>query len=260
MMESSVSFKQSFAWWSFASDDEDEKLASEFLHAAAEIGYRGVDFLPPAFWPHARDAGIQLVIIDGHTPLEVGFNCRARHQELKEKVLRAIELAVVETVPFVAVTSGDKTPETDADGLASCVEALSPLAIEAHAAGVVLLVEPLNSKIDHAGHECDRTDWALKLIREVNSPGLKILYDFYHAQVMEGDLLRTVEKNLEHIAHFHTAGVPGRHDLDDFQEIHWPAVVRQLRSCGYTGFVAHEFIPRGDRVSALRAAFELFSE
>jgi hydroxypyruvate isomerase len=250
-----VPFKQGFAWWSFGAD---AASAPSLLRAAADIGYRGVDFLPPELWQSARRAGLDVLIIDGHVPLDVGFNDVSKHLDLSAQVRKAIGVAAAEAVPFVAVASGDRIAGSP-DGLTACVDGLAPLAAEAHTAGVVLLIEPLNSKVDHPGHECDRTEWAAALVDRVGSPGLRMLYDFYHAQIMEGDLLRTVETHLPRIAHFHTAGVPGRHELDDVQEINWRAIARMLDARGYTGYVTHEFIPRGAPIDALRHAFEIFS-
>lgn len=248
--------KQGFAWWSFA---EGRDPSPDLLKAAADIGYQGVDFLPPEMWPLARELGLKILIIDGHVPLEIGFNDRANHDDLRDQVRQAIETAKTEDIPFVAVASGDRAPDSDADGMAACVEGLAPLAGEAAEAGLCLLLEPLNSKIDHPNHECDLTAWAVALVDRVDSPGLRILYDFYHAQIMEGDLLRTVEANFSRIAHFHTAGVPGRHDLDDTQEINWRAIARWLNRIGFSGYVTHELIPRSDPVDALRQAYDIFA-
>jgi hydroxypyruvate isomerase len=250
-----VSFEQGFAWWAF---EEAGAGTAGLLAAAAEIGFSVVDFLPEELWGHAKGVGLGVSIIDGHQPLEIGFNVRAQHRVLQTEVRRAIERAATAQIPFVAVASGDRT-DADADGLQACVEGLLPVAAEAAAAGVCLLVEPLNSKIDHPGHECDRTQWGAELVDAVDSPGLRLLYDFYHAQIMEGDLLRTVEANLNRIGHLHTAGVPGRSELDGLQEINWPGIAAGLRRIGYQGYVSHELIPRGDPVSALRQAFDAFA-
>jgi hydroxypyruvate isomerase len=249
-------FSQSFAWWSFT---EGREPAPDLLEQAAAIGYKGVDFLPPALWARARDSGIELVIVDGHESIDVGFNDRSQHRDLSEQVRRNLELAVTEQIRFLSVAAGSRAARGDQDGLAFCAEALAPLAAEAADAGVALLMEPLNTKVDHPDHECDLTQWAADLIARVDSPGLRLLYDGYHAQIMEGDLIRTMRRNLPVIAHVHTAGAPGRHDLDDHQEINWRAIARWLDD-NYTGFVAHEFIPRGDPVDALRHAFAIIDD
>lgn len=249
-----MSVRQGFAWWCFG---EKAERPDALIRAAADIGYRGVDFLPPELWPCARDAGLDIVTIDGHVPLEVGFNDRAQHAALADQVRRALATAAAERVPFVAVASGDRGAGTG--GIAACVEGLAPLAAEAHEAGVVLVLEPLNSALDHAGHDCDRTDWAAAVVDRVGSPGLRILYDFYHSHMMGEDVLATFAREMPRIAHLHTAGAPGRGDLDDADEIDWPAVASLIRRSGYAGYVTHEFLPRGDPVAALRGAFGRFA-
>jgi hydroxypyruvate isomerase len=250
-----MAFQQGFAYWSFT---EDREPTEDLLRTAAEIGFTGVDFLPQELWPQAREAGLELVTMDGHMPLEVGFIDRENHAELCDQVRRALDTAVANNVRHVTVASGNRSPQTGNDALSACVDGLTPLAAEAEAAGVGLLLEPLNTKVDHAGHECDRTAWAAEVIDRVGSPSLRILYDFYHAQIMEGDLLQTVGQNLHRIGHFHTAGVPGRHEIDDQQEVNYRAIARALREHGYTGYVVHEFIPRGDTTEALRQAYAVF--
>ena len=128
----------------------------------------------------------------------------------------------------------------------------------AESARVCIVVEILNSRIDHPGFQCDRTDYAVDIVRKVDSPYIKILYDIYHMQIMEGDLIRTIQANLEHIGHIHTVGNPGRHELDEEQEINYPAIARVLNAEGYDGYVTHEFVPKGDKLAALRQAFEVF--
>ncbi|MEY9933133.1 hydroxypyruvate isomerase [Catenulispora sp. GP43] len=248
-------YRQSFAWWSFT---EPTPPPGDLLAQAKAIGFEGVDFLPEEHWPHAAELGLELVIIDGHMPLEEGFIDPHRHEELREQVRVALKKAVANNVRYVAVASGDRGPQTPEDAITACVEGLAPLAAEAEAAGVGLLLEPLNTKVDHAGHECASTAWAAEVVERVGSPALRILYDFYHSQIMEGDLLRTVDQYFPLIGHFHTAGVPGRHEIDERQEINYPAVAAHLRELGYQGFVSHEFVPLTDAAGALRQAFEVF--
>lgn len=250
-------YKQSFAWWSFA---EGPVQVPNLLAEAAGIGLQGVDFLPQDLWPQAKQLGLELAIIDGHEVIEIGFNDRTKHSDLSDQVRRNLDLAVREGVHNLSVAPGDKIGISDADAMDICVEALTPLAAEAQAAGVGLLLEPLNSKVDHAGHQCDTTAWGAELIDRVNSPALKLLYDAYHMQIMEGDLSRTIEANLHRIGHIHTAGVPGRSDLDDEQEVNWKGIAHRLRTLGFDGFVAHEFIPRADPVAALRQAYAHFAD
>lgn len=250
-----MNIKQGFAWWSF---EEAPQQVPDLLRQAATIGYKGVDFLPRDRWQEAYDLGLELTVIDGHERIEVGFNDRANHRALADEVRRNLEIATAEGILNLSVASGDWFGPPH-DGISICVEGLAPLAAEAEAANVGLLLEPLNTKVDHAGHECDSTTWAVAVIEQVGSPALRMLYDTYHMQIMEGDLIRTIRAKLRHIGHVHTAGVPGRAELDDRQEVNWQAIAAVLREHDYPGYVTHEFIPQGDPVAALRQAFEVFA-
>ncbi|NNE72196.1 MAG: TIM barrel protein [Acidimicrobiales bacterium] len=253
--------KQSFAWWSFlmGTPDPDEQL--EVLKAAAEMGYAGVEMAPEELWPAVADAGLAMVTMIGHE-IERGFNDPALHPELTTAVAAAIDTAAAGGVPFVIVFSGntvDPAAPDDELAIANCVAGLTPLAAQAGAAGVTLLLELLNSKVDHPGYQCDRSWWGFEVVRRVGSPGLKVLFDAYHMQMMEGDLTRTIKANLDLIGHIHTAGAPGRRDLDDRQEVNWRSIAGLLTHLGYDGWVGHEFMPRAEPIPALRAAYEVFA-
>jgi len=251
--------RQSFAWWSFTRRHGE---SPELLEEAARIGYRGVDYLPPSLWPQARDAGLALTVIDGHDGADrslVGFNHRAEHARLQPQVRASIELAAANGVQELAVAVGNRDGTPDDAAIRICAEGLAPLAADAEAAGVLLLLEALNSKVDHLTNQCDHTAWAAAVLKLVDSPALKLCHDLYHMQIMEGDLIRTIEESLDLIAHIHTAGVPGRHELDDEQEVNYPAIARALRNKDFTGWVAHELTPRGSPAAALRQAFSIFA-
>jgi hydroxypyruvate isomerase len=215
--------------------------------------------LPDELWPLAADAGLEHVTITGHD-IEVGFNDPANHPALRAQVSERIEAAAVNGIPMVIVFSGNRADVADADGIAACVDGLGPLAEQAEAAGVTLLLELLNSKVDHPDYHCDRSAWGFEVARQAALPGLRVLFDAYHMQVMEGDLLATMKADLDLIGHVHTAGVPGRRDLDDRQEVNWPGVAGFLRHRGFDGWVGHEFMPRGEPLAALADAHRLFSE
>lgn len=249
--------RQCFAWWSFTAGREVDP--PRFLAEMAAAGAQGVEMLPEPLWPAAKDAGLALVTLTGHQPLEVGFNDRANHAALTETVRRSIEAAARGGVEKVIVFSGNRNGLSDEAGVAAAVEGLSPLAREAQSAGVMLLLELLNSKVDHPDQQCDHTDWGAAVVSGVASPALRLLYDAYHMQLMEGDLLRTIRARFDLIGHVHTGGAPGRRDLDDRQEVNWRAVAGQLRHLGYSGWVGHEFIPRDDPAAALRQAVGHFA-
>ena len=248
--------RQSFAWWSFTAGREVEPAA--FLRDAAAAGARGVEMLPEPHWPIARDLGLALVTDSGHR-LEEGFNDPARHAALQTQVRRRIDAAAQGGVDAVIVFAGNRFGDgADDRAIAACVEGLAPVVSHAAAAGVRLLIELLNSKVDHPGQQCDRTEFGAAVVKGVGSPTLKLLYDGYHMQLMEGDLSRTIKANLDLIGHVHTAGAPGRRDLDDRQEINWRGIAGLLRHLGYDHWVGHEFIPRGEPIAALRQAIALF--
>lgn len=248
--------RQSFAWWSFTMGRDVEP--APFLREAKAAGARGVEMLPEAHWPIARDLGLALVTLTGHR-LEEGFNDPARHAALQALVRQKIDAAAEGGCEAVIVFAGDRFGDGDDErAIAACVEGLAPMAAHAAGAGVRLLIELLNSKVDHPGQQCDRTAFGAEIVRQVGSPALKLLYDGYHMQLMEGDLSRTIKANFDLIGHVHTAGAPGRRDLDDRQEINWRGIAGLLRHLGYDRWVGHEFIPRGEPIAALKEAVALF--
>lgn len=249
--------RQSFAWWSFTHGRDVEPRS--FLRDAAGTGAQGVEMLPEDLWPVARDLGLSLVTMSGHT-LEVGFNDPTRHDALRQEVFRKIDSAAAGGVDAVIVFAGSRFGDgTDALAIAACVDGLGPVATHAQKSGIRLLLELLNSKVDHPGHQCDRTAFGAEIVRQLNSPTLRLLYDGYHMQLMEGDLSRTIKANFDLIGHIHTAGAPGRRDLDDRQEINWRGIAGLLHHAGYDHWVGHEFVPRGDPIAALRHAVGLFA-
>jgi hydroxypyruvate isomerase len=249
--------RQSFAWWSFTLGRDVEPAT--LLREAAAAGVQGVEMLPVALWPVARDAGLSLVTLTGHE-LERGFNDRTRHGALLDEVRRNIDSAAAGGVEAVIVFSGNRIDNgADAPAIAACIDGLMPVVAHAEQAGVRLLMELLNSKVDHPGHQCDHTAFGAAVVRGVASPALRLLYDGYHMQLMEGDLSRTIQAHIDLIGHVHTAGAPGRRDLDHRQEIQWPAIAGLLRHLGYRGWVGHEFVPRGDPIAALQAALVQFA-
>ncbi len=248
--------RQAFAWWSFAYGREASE-AEALLRAAADIGFDGVEMLPEPLWGAAADAGLEVVTLTGHD-LDVGFNDPSNHATVSRAVSGMIDGAASAHVPCVIVFSGKRGEASDAAAIGHCAAGLAPLAEYARSRDVTLLLETLNSKIDHPGAQCDRSAWGLDVVRRVGSPGLRLLYDCYHMQIMEGDLMRTLKANLEWIGHIHTGGVPGRRDLDDRQEVNWHAIAELLRRQDYAGWVGHEFIPRADPRAALQQAYDIF--
>ena len=247
------SMKQSFSWWCVVNRGvEPEAL----LAGAAKIGYQGVDLIDESLWPLAKKHGLRIVAVNGHGTIDDGLN-RDKNAPRIEKEIRAnLAKARQWGIPMLICFSGQRHGSDDEAGIKQCTETLSRLAPLAAESGVVLAMELLNSKVDHRDYQCDHTDWGVKLCKRVNSPAFRLLYDIYHMQVMEGDVIRTIQANKEFIGHYHTAGNPGRGQPDETQEIYYPAIYRAIAKTGYTGFIAHEFIPAGDPLEALKKAYD----
>ena len=248
------SCKQCFTWWSFTREAVDP---ISLLREAGRIGYRGVEMIGPDLWPVAREAGLELVTLVGHQDIANGLNKRENHGRIEDELLAKIELARRERVSGLVCFSGNRDGIDDERGRDNTVEGLLRVARPAEEAGVTLLLELLNSKIDHPGYQFDRTAWGVDVAQRVNSPRVKLLYDIYHAQVMEGDIIRTIRQNIAWIGHFHVGGNPGRNEPDAEQELNYPAICRAIKQTGYAGFVGQEFLPQGDPAEALRRAFDI---
>jgi hydroxypyruvate isomerase len=246
-----ASFKQSVSWWCFKDLLSPEALVS----AAAEIGYAGVELVEEAHWPLIRDHGLRITAISGHTSITDGLNDRAQHARILGELEASLEKAARWNIPNVICFSGSRRTLSDAHGIEATAEALRRAAPLAEAAGVTLVLELLNSRVDHPDYQCDRTAWGVQVCAQVGSPHVRLLYDIYHMQIMEGDIIATIQAHAGWFAHYHTAGVPGRHEIDGSQELHYPAIARAIAETGYTGFVGQEFIPIGDPIAGLRHAF-----
>ena len=250
-----MSIKQSVAWW--CHHKTGDLSPNEFMSAIAAVGYQGIELLPPEHFQLAKDHNLQIVTIQGHHPLEVGLNKREHISSIEMMLSERLAWAQAWQIPNLIVFSGNRAGQSDETGLAVTVENLKRLMPLAEAAGVTLLLELLNSKIDHPDYMCDATAWGLEVCRQVSSPRLKLLYDIYHMQVMEGDIIRTIDQNYEYIGHYHTAGVPGRADIDETQELNYPAIMRAIAQTGFTGYIGQEFIPRGETIAALAQAYAI---
>jgi hydroxypyruvate isomerase len=247
-----VMIRQSFSYWCV----EKRGIEPEALLAgAAKIGYAAVDLIDASLWPLVRKAGLALAAVNGHGSIDEGMN-REENATRIEKEIRA-NLAKAKEWKFSTLIcfSGCRRGLSDEAGLEQCAKTLKRLAPMAEDAGVVLAMELLNSKVDHADYQCDHSAWGIELCKRVSSPAVRLLYDVYHMQIMEGDLIRTIRGGHEFFAHYHTAGNPGRGQPDDTQEIYYPAVYRAIAETGYTGYIAHEFVPAGDPLAAFEKAY-----
>ncbi len=247
------SIKQSVTFWPIG------RLAAstpDYAARLAAIGFVAVEMAPENQWPAIRAAGLAIPIFGGHGSLGDGLNKRENHDRIERELRANISKAAANGIPSLIVFSGNRRGQGDDEGVAICAEGLRRVIRQAEDEGVTLCMELLNSRVDHPDYQCDRTPWGVRLCEAVGSPRCKLLYDIYHMQIMEGDLIRTIRNNIRYIGHFHTAGNPGRHNLDDQQEIHYPAVMRAIASTDYDGYVGHEFGPVGDPWEALRQAYE----
>lgn len=242
--------KQAISRW--ATNNLDETGLKKVL----KIGITGMEMPPENEYQMLRDLGFTVVSIVGHKSLEDGLNKTSNHARIADEIRAALEVAKQFEIPNLICFSGNRNGISEEEGAANTIEGLRLVAKDAEAAGVTLIPELLNSKVDHPDYQCDHTAWGVKIIEGVASPRVKLLYDIYHMQIMEGDLIRTIRDNHQHIAHYHTAGNPGRKDLDDQQEIFYPPIVRAIVETGYDGWLGHEFTPKGDIIASLQQAFD----
>ncbi len=186
-----------------------------------------------------------------------GLNVKANHDAIVRNFTQTIPRAAAAKVANVITFFGNRRGISDAEATGNCVEGLNRVKTIAEDHGVTICVELLNSKVNHPDYHGDRTAFGAAIVRAVNSARVKLLYDIYHMQIMEGDVIRTIRDNHAIIGHYHTGGVPGRHELDDTQELNWAAMARAIVDTGFTGYLAHEFVPTRDPITSLREAVRL---
>ena len=245
--------KQSVCRWCYA-----KIPLPEFCKAVAGMGLTAIDLLTEKEWPIARDFGLTCSMGSGAGgTITDGFNVKANHDKIVASLERAIPIAAAQKVPNLITFFGNRRGMSDEEGIATCVEGLNRIKPVAEQHGVTICLELLNSKVDHKDYQGDRSAFGLAVVKGVSSPRVRLLYDIYHMQIMEGDLLRTIRDNREYFTHFHTGGVPGRHELDDTQEIQWRTMAAAIADMGFQGYFAHEFIPVRDPLTSLREAVAL---
>jgi hydroxypyruvate isomerase len=245
--------KQSVSRWCYS-----KIPMPEFCKAVKEMGLTAIDLLEEPDWAVVRDQGLICSMgYAGGGKIPDGLNVRANHDAIvksfEEKIPRAAQMKVPNVITFF----GNRRGMSDAEASTNCVDGLNRVKKIAEESGVTICVELLNSKVDHKDYQGDHTAFGVEIVKAVNSPRVKLLYDAYHMQIMEGDLIRTLRNNKEWIAHVHTGGVPGRHELDDTQEVNWRAVAAALVDAGFQGYMAHEFVPTRDPLTSLREAVAL---
>jgi hydroxypyruvate isomerase len=231
----------------------------EFADQVKALGIQSIELLSPSEWDTVLDRGLTCAISNG-SPLGItkGFNDPDNHHQLLADYARIIPLAAERGIQQIISFSGNRNGLTDEEGWENCARGLEPVLKLAKQYDVKIVMELLNSKIDHPDYQCDRTNWGVTLVEKLGSSHFSLLYDIYHMQIMEGDIIRTIRENIKYISHFHTGGVPGRHELDMSQELNYKAIMEAIRDLDFTGYVAQEFIPqRADAIKSLKKAIEI---
>jgi hydroxypyruvate isomerase len=229
---------------------------------AARLGCKGYDLIGPQDWPMLKKYGLIPTMYPpgpGGT-IPDALNRTENHERIEKSMHAALDEAAAYGVPNIITFSGNRRGMGDAEGADHCVAFLNRVKAHAEDKGVTICMELLNSKVNHKDYMCDHTAWGVDVVKRVNSPRVKLLYDIYHLQIMEGDIVRTIRDNIQWLAHFHTGGNPGRHEIDSTQELNYGFVARGIADLGFTGYVAHEYSPGQGRdpIQSLNQAMEIF--
>jgi hydroxypyruvate isomerase len=228
----------------------------EEASVAAKMGLLGLDLVGRGDWDAVKKHGLVATMVPGAGSIKKGLNDKSMQSKFLEDFKNNIKAAAEYKWPNIICMAGDRKGISDEEGMDNCHTILKEAVKIAEDSGVTICMELLNSRVNHPGYMCDKSAWGFELCRRVNSPRFKMLYDIYHMQIMEGDLIATIRKNIDMIGHFHTAGVPGRHELDENQEIYYPAVMRAIAESGYQGYVAHEYSSTRDPMESLVQAVQ----
>ena len=232
----------------------------ELCIQAKKIGLKAIDLIAPKDWPTLKKHGLEcsMCYIAGQVSLTEGWNDPKFHPQLIKEYLDVIPQVAAAGYKNLICFSGNRKGMDDATGLKNCVTGLKQIMPLAEKHGVIIQMELLNSKVDHKDYMCDKTPWGVELCKAIGSPNFKLLYDIYHMQIDEGDVIHTIRQYHEYIGHYHTAGVPGRNEINDTQELYYPAIMKAILATGFKDYVAQEFIPTApDPVGSLREAIRL---
>ncbi len=231
----------------------------QLCKSAKDIGIKGIDLVGPKEWPTLQQFGLYSSMCNGaEINLVDGFNDTQFHAKLVQNYTEMIPLVAKAGYKNLICFSGSRRGKDDETGWKNCVEGLKKILPIAEKNNIILVMELLNSKVDHKDYQCDRTAWGVELCKRLGSENFKLLYDIYHMQIDEGDVIRTINDNHQYIAHYHTGGVPGRNEIDQTQELYYPAIMEAIVKTGHKGFVAQEFIPTWpDKIAALRKGVEI---
>ena len=220
----------------------------ELCIVAKEFGLMGIDLIGPDGWDTLKNYGLESTMCNGaEISLTEGFNDPQYHTLLIDNYTKQIKQVAQAGYTNLICFSGNKRGMDDETGLENCVTALQKILPLAEKLGVVIQMELFNSKINHPDYMCDNSRWGIELCKRLDSPNFKLLYDIYHMQISEGDIIRTITDNHQYFGHYHTAGVPGRNEIDETQELFYPAIMQVIVDTGYKGVVAQEFIPKNNK-------------
>jgi hydroxypyruvate isomerase len=243
--------KQSVCKWCYGMSVDD------LCRNAAEIGLRSVELLGEKDWAIPAKYGLACAVANGPNPIHKGWNRVEHHDRFVAESERLLPMIAEAGIPNMIVFSGNRAGLDDEEGIANCALGLKRIMPLAERVGVTVIMELLNSKVDHKDYQCDHTAWGVKLVEAIGSDRFRLLYDIYHMQIMEGDVIRTITQNKDAIGHYHTGGVPGRREIDETQELYYPAICKAIVEMGYTGYLGQEFIPSRDPMTSLRQAAAL---
>lgn len=234
----------------------------EFCAAVKTMGITAIDLVGPKDWPVLQKYGLFSSMCNGaEINLVDGFNDKKFHAQLVKNYTEMIPLVAKAGYKNLICFSGNKRDKDDETGWNNCAEGLKQIMSVAEKNNVMIVMELLNSKVNHKDYQCDKTAWGVELCKRVGSPNFTLLYDIYHMQIDEGDVIRTIREHQKYISHYHTGGVPGRNEIDDTQELYYPAIMKAIVETGFKGYVAQEFIPKRDnneaRLASLKKAVEI---
>jgi hydroxypyruvate isomerase len=250
--KAAVGIKQSVCRWCYR-DIPLEQLAKE----AKRIGYRSIELLSPEDFKVVQPLGLTCAMLSGACEIPECLNRKENHDRIAKALSEHIEFAAANGIPNVICFSGNRRGMSDEEGLENCAVGLKRVLGLAEQKKVTVCMELLNSKVDHKDYMCDRTSWGVALAKKVGSPRFKLLYDIYHMQIMEGDVIRTIRENHQYIGHYHTGGNPGRHEIDETQELNYPAIVEAILDTGYDGYLGQEYIPAREPLASLAQGYRI---
>jgi hydroxypyruvate isomerase len=225
---------------------------------AARLGLYGIDLIGPKDWPALKKYGLIPTMAPGGASIRDGINRTENHAGIESRLREMIDQCAANGAPNVIMLSGERKNQPVEQGIANCVKFLNGVKAQLEDKQITLCMEYLNSKVNHPDYDFDHMRYGVEVCRQVNSPRVKILYDIYHAQIMEGDVIRTMKNNLQYIGHLHTAGNPGRHEMDDTQEMNYRGIAKALVEMGYSGYISHEYSPTRDPIQSLEETLKIF--